>query len=481
MSMTSLLTFGQTSFSYLVSTPEDERIFDGAEDEMGNFIMVGRKVSKNPFSESAYLLVLNADGQKVYENDFSIADSSTYFSNVYYRNDSIFIFGAKGSASDHLMEELWLLILDDNYNIIRNLSFQLAGYNIIDLESIINNDGNFLLCGIVDQLGDPDIFFYEISTSGDGVNHAIITLEGNQFEFDLIEKKSGGYKVFANGIFPGTSYTIANIVEFDLLFNFLSADSVPYRLHANHSAKWLNESIYLVTGNKFSNNPSHRDIGIIKLKENNDLILGNHYGKIDDTISYVGACSNLAILNPNCILFGGASNIFPEHLIYQPEDSWLFLNNLDSNLNLNWQRFYGGDAFYYLWGLKATQDGGCLMMATRYDTAFQDQELDIYILKVDSQGVLTSTGDDLSIPIQQLAIFPNPANDFITVRYPDIFGNNSKAITLYNNLCNPIKQIQATQSISETKIDVNDLPIGIYFVVLRVEGKIVTTGKLIVN
>jgi hypothetical protein len=465
----------------MIRTPDDERIFDGAEDEMGNFYMVGRKYSTETSSGSAFLVVLNSDGQLVYEHEYFSEDSSSYFGSVYFKNDSIIIIGVKRSNSVEYNDGLWMLILDNEFNILKNKTYFLPGYNIVDLESIVNHNNNYVICGMLYLPPlENDIFFFEISESGDSVNQARVALEGQQLEFDLIEKKNGGYKVFAYGSFPGSSYSAANIVEFDSLFNYISVDSIPYYLYFNHSAKWLNDSTYLITGNKRIYSPLTRtDIGIIKLNSDDDFIMGNHFGKTDDTVSYVGACSNLDFITPENILFGGASNIIPEQGLFQNEVSWLMLTNIDTNLNLNWQMFYGGDAAYYLWGLKATQDGGCLMMATRYDADIQDQELDIYILKVDANGLLTSTGEGLQIPVQQLAFVPNPARDFVSVRYPDIFGYEDKEIEVFNSLGMQVFKVSATQDLSETRLDVTGLPAGLYFVVLKVDGKKVGTGKML--
>jgi hypothetical protein len=477
------ISFGQISFSYLVSTPDDERIFDGVEDELGNYYMVGFKNLVEPNSVSAYLLVLNSDGQLVYEHEFNNEDTLSYFGSVYYKNDSIIIFGVKGSTSDGLMDELWILILDDDFNVIKSKTYHLDDYSIVDLESIINRKGNYVICCNVvlpQPLIETDLFFYEISDSGDSVNQAIIPIEGREMGFDLIEKTNGGYKVFAYGNFPGAPDTWGTIAEFDSSFNYISADSIPYGLMFNHSAKWLNDSFYLVTGYKPIHNPIRDDLGIIKLNADDDFIIGNHFGKTGDTTSYVGACSNLDFISPDDIFFGGASNIVPAQGLFQTEDSWLLLNNLDSNLNLNWQKFYGGDAAYYLWGLKATQDGGCLMMATRYDADIQDHEMDIFILKVDSTGLLTATGNYPSIPVQQLAIFPNPARDIITIRYPDIFGTNHKEFIILNSTGIEVKHIPASQNFTETVVNITDLTTGLYFAVMKVEGEKVATGKFVV-
>ena len=104
---------------------------------------------------------------------------------------------------------------------------------------------------------------------------------------------------------------------------------------------------------------------------------------------------------------------------WQAEDDWIILNNLDSNLNLNWQKFYGGDAFYMLNALKATRDGGCIMLCSRYDELTQYHEYDILILKVDTNGLITTIGEGPSIPVEDVIVFPNPGKDYINVMGAD--------------------------------------------------------------
>jgi hypothetical protein len=474
------LSFSQETFSYEIKTPKDERLFDAAEDEDGNYYLVGRKMSTETNITSAYFLVLDYAGNLLYENEFSDPDTMSFFSNVYYKSDSIIIFGAKGLISGGSKNQLWMLIFDKDLNILMNKTFLFEGYKISDIESIINSKGNFLLCGAVYTTATAsDIFLSEISSTGDSISSAVFQFTLSQIEFDLIEKHDGGYKVFAWGPFPDAYPSNGNIVDFDSSFNYISADSVPLGLFDNHSAKWLNSTSYLLTGKKPQPNTTKTDMGIVKLDISDQIIQSAYFGKTGDTSHHVGASSNLDFISTENIYFGGTSNIFEHHLIYQPEDSWILLNNIDSNLNLNWQKFYGGDAFYYLWGIRATSDGGCLMLCTRYDDTVQDEELDIIILKVDSAGLLTSIGEGPQIPVQQLAIVPNPASEFVSIRYPDIFGYDDKEIEIYNSLGMPVFKVSATQDLTATRVDVSALPVGLYFVVLKVEGEKVAMGKLI--
>jgi hypothetical protein len=473
----------QQTFSVLISTPDDERIFDGTEDEHGDFYFVGKKITPSSFSESSYFLALNKFGDVIYQQDYIIEDTVSYFGSVHFKNDSIIIFGGKGPLSSGVSNTLRVLIIDTNFHVLKDKSYFLSGYNIVDLETMVNRNGNYILTAVINYPDEmPDMLFFEFSSIGDSVNCNVLSFDGGQFEYDLIEKETGGYKVFAYGDFPGAPTTWGKIVDIDESFNFIGADSIPYSLFYNHSAKWINNSSYLLTGNKLIYGELDRvDIGIIKLTKNDSLLIGKHFGKSGDTLNYVGACSNLDFISSEKIYFGGVSNFYPEYQLFQPEHCWLMLNELDANLNLNWQQFYGGDAAYYLWGLKATNDGGCLLMATRYDADIQDHELDIYILKVDSAGLLTSTGEGPQIPVQQLAIVPNPAWEIVTIRYPDIFGYDDKEIEVYNSQGLPVISASATQDLTETRVDVSALPAGLYFLVLKVEGKKVWTGKMVKN
>lgn len=475
-------TICQSSFSLLISTPEDERLSDATEDQNGNLFLVGRRYYLNTEYYAGYFIAVNSLGEIYQEIEFINGDTVSYFVKVFYKNDSIYLIGAKGTMSTNSIPNLWLLCFDQNFQIIIDKTFSIEGYNIGEIHYIINSAGNFVISSIIlpSEPYNPDMLLYEITPAGDSIRKSIIALDFDQLAFDLIENREGGYKIFAVGQFPNAPPATGKIVHVDAFLNFLYADSIPYGIYANNSARWLTDTTYLVTGKKNIFEPEYRiDMGIVKLNTEDQVIQGNHFGKSGDTMSYVGACSNLDILSSNNIYFGGVTNFEASYFLFQTEPSWLMLTNLDSNLNLNWQQFYGGDAAYFLWGLKATQDGGCLLTATRYDHNVQDFELDIFILKVDSAGLLTSTGDGPNIPVQQLAIVPNPAWDIVSIRYPDIFGFDDKEISIYNSQGREILNISATNDLSETRVNIENLAAGLYFVVLKVEGEKEATGKMV--
>jgi hypothetical protein len=461
-------------------------LISAEEDAYGNFYLIGYKTEIYSENYCGYIVKISPEGEIINETMFCVPDSAIYLGNLIMIGDSLYVFGNRKSPATNY-GNLWKLIFDPDLNIIQSsIQRPNPGYFEIFSGTIIMTDNHFVLPGYTypdDNSPYPDIAFIELDENLDSTRSIIDVEEYNQMSYDFIKNPvTNGYKLFGKYYYPGNSAVYDEIVDYDSNFNLLSVDTIPWHLRNQFCAQNYDDSTYLLAGDKFRSDPiHHKYVGIMKLNYSDSLLNSEYYGKGGDTNNYPAVNNNGDFITKNNIYLGGTSNLIAEQYPWQAKDTWIMLNNLDSNLNLKWQQFYGGDAFYHLRFLKATQDGGCLMIATRYDENTQFEEFDVYVLKVDSSGIITSTGNYPTIPIQQLAIYPNPSNDYIFVRYPDIFGYDSKEITIYNNLGTPVKQMQVNQNITEQQVNVNDLPEGIYFVVLRVEGRKVATGKVVVR
>jgi hypothetical protein len=79
------------------------------------------------------------------------------------------------------------------------------------------------------------------------------------------------------------------------------------------------------------------------------------------------------------------------------------------------------------------------------------------------------------LPVNQsLVIYPNPANDKITVSHPAFTGISS--LTIFN--VNGEKVVERSVRESEILINISALPGGVYFVQLQNE-KMVAVGKMV--
>jgi hypothetical protein len=128
---------------------------------------------------------------------------------------------------------------------------------------------------------------------------------------------------------------------------------------------------------------------------------------------------------------------------------------MDSNLNASWTRHIGGDAYYIPSNILATSDGGCIVLAQRYDSDVPANEYDHYIFKLDANGNLLTVH---TLKFQNaIKVFPNPADSYV---YFDL--NKADDYTVSINDLNGKNVIQKTFKGHETKINIDPLPPGVY-------------------
>ncbi len=78
-------------------------------------------------------------------------------------------------------------------------------------------------------------------------------------------------------------------------------------------------------------------------------------------------------------------------------------------------------------------------------------------------------------------IYPNPANDFANIEY-NITGNVSDAkILIYNVLFSSVGDYDLTKNEKQLRLQTQDMPTGVYYYQLMLDGKKVATKKLIVR
>ncbi len=89
--------------------------------------------------------------------------------------------------------------------------------------------------------------------------------------------------------------------------------------------------------------------------------------------------------------------------------------------------------------------------------------------------------DDEFIPLNEakLKIFPNPATDHITISFPDVTHTGQREIIIFNSLGMEVKRISLIKGDEETRVNISELPAGIYFVVMMERGKRIGEGKMV--
>ncbi len=185
----------------------------------------------------------------------------------------------------------------------------------------------------------------------------------------------------------------------------------PHNLDSPMGLKWDTDTSFYMTGEW--NGGNEHDIGLYKqihpIDSTNSIFKSWGTDKLD-----IPALSAIDFRHKDSIFTGGTS---PYWFYYGNFASWYYVLQTDSNLNIRWERFYGGDAYYMMQKIVASNDGGCIIAGTRYDYQnTSEEELDIHILKLNSEGLLVGTAEEPTIEMREALVFPNPGTNHLKVR-----------------------------------------------------------------
>lgn len=371
-----------------------------------------------------------------------------------------------------------ILEMDDDFSILTERNYQ-TDFHFLEYINVEKYNDYFLVIGSGKYTSYPSyhLFSYKINFSYDTLMSKVYPEEGTNLAFDLIPTLNGdNFKAFTRGYNQQTN-AMGQIIRLDKLLDMVQYTAIPENVFSYNDAMYVDESHYLLSGKAdiFEAGRSESKLAIM-LMDTAEILQDIELLGPADTANYPGFYSNLDFRNPDNIFYAGIKNLAFGYFI--PASSWLFLNKLNSNLEVQWQKFYGGDANYNLWNLIATQDGGCLMAGTRYDYVTQTNLRDVYILKVNSEGIVTGLGDEPSqIPFTDAIVYPNPGSTYLKVESgPQIDG---ALFELFDMSGKAVFRVKLRNRLQE--INTSSFLKGTYTYRVSWKNKLVAAGKWLKN
>lgn len=485
------IAFSQ-SFKLTISSGEDEVLTDALEDSDGNFVLCGSIGDFILDEYDGYLVKVNQAGDTILTKRFSNAYTYIKFDAIVEQMDGYIAFGSAiidGTGNLNLI----LKKTDKDLNELWTKTFKNTSYTDEYFRNAkIDGAGNLIAIGEAGHIVNIlDFFMYKFNSFGDSINAKYYSFPGMQLGFDIIEKPDSGYKVFTF-LTPDGSPLLGNeAVNIDVNLNItsiVSIDTFPPNdigsaFYSNTRAKWINDSVYVAGARVINveyggqNTNKSKGVGLLFLNDNDSILDAYVFGKSDT--SEIEAISGMDFVYSSAIYVGGTSDYnnwlsFPS---FGNEKNWFNLNKIDSAGNIEWNKWYGGDANYYLWNVLATQDEGCFMAGTRYDSTASGgiEERDIYIIKVGPDGLLVSEDETSVLPEATYNIYPNPASGHFYIQ-----GNFAlpATIELYD-LTGRQVSLQSVTS-NRQRVDVSQLAEGLYVYQLLSDGK-VARGKVVIE
>lgn len=159
---------------------------------------------------------------------------------------------------------------------------------------------------------------------------------------------------------------------------------------------------------------------------------------------------------------------------YFPSDTnRIFVQKMDTSFNVQWERKLGWGAYHIQYGIEATNDGGCVVLGSVYDSDTMNLRHDIVLFKLDENGNITGK-QELKEMASSVKIFPNPGEKYFYIEAtPDM-----EALLAYDKGGRKIFQKKLMEG--RNKIDMTSFAKGVYFFqILNAQGQVANSAKWI--
>ncbi len=447
-------------------TERDDKVanIELINDSMIVLTYLNANINDTPFENLWSKIVLyNFNGEIINEKTYEQTGKEfAILSNIVYSN-YIYTGGFKRNEEGENLK-YWFCKLNSNLETIWEKEYE-SPFMTPDANAVfqLNSENNILFStsACYSDIWTPaiDAVMMEISLEGDLINHTLYEGNGIQRIVDILEIPESGYYIHSQGIGPDMHQRL----KLDDDFNIIAYDTIPNRIYKNHDGEWLDDSSYILCGAfRYLDSPNDSIYVFTHIQDTSGTVFKSTMHKHPmGELDYIAQFNALA-LKDNSFFLGNTVN-FDNPFVETP--NWICLNNMNYNLEYNWQKYYGGDARYELSNIKLAPDGGVFLVGQVYDWNTQYNERDIFVMKVDENGLITSVNGE-EFQVADAIVFPNPGTDILYIQS----GFEVKEFRMMDINGRMVLQ-QPIHSLTEG-IEVNQLPAGTYlYQIIGRDGK----------
>ena len=427
--ISSNISYSQYSFEITFHSGLDEKVWDLIENNDHKIVAVGwhDDPEYNLSSHDGMIWVIGSPSD-TFTKSIDLNDTALIFNYIEQKsNGNYLIIGNIIYPPVYKVGDAIAYELDTQFNIITRKIIHSIDDAINELRFVKHFNDNYYLFGVGNFNHDRAPVIIKLDEQLN-VMDSIIFWEyiGTMTPFMdcLFKEESNQLWAFTNGM--TSIYTSQDeLMILDSSLNVISKKKFPYNINGNIldvdyeenlSAVWINDTCFIVGCNHeiidFSIPPSsERDMGISKLDSNLVISPILYIGAVD-TVDFSADLRCIDAFNTEIIFYAGTKRRIFE--FYPNNPSWIIAGTLNQNLEKIYEHYFGGDAYYITMAIKAATDGGSIISALRYDYLTQNNEYDVHFLKLNSQGLITSS-NSLNTAGNKFSIYPNPVKDMVWI------------------------------------------------------------------
>jgi hypothetical protein len=482
------------SFEIHISNGLEMRPYSVAEDDEGNYYVVGRYLEKrwSPFDHDtlkAFIVKIDAQGnilKEKYLNDQFLGELKDV---VVTNNGEILAVGGlaytghQGDNEHYQLNAMRIAKFDKDLELKWVKEYWSNERN--DHASLIyikaDAQGNYWAGG--DLYYTPAYSLLKINSDGDSLDFSQITIHGPLHVNCCSKIKSLALDenhIMATVLAHDTADFYHRIEKFNYQTQLESSSPFPRWTENNSSLEPFRINGSVVINNTFFANAAYWNytnftnpetgvtgvyitykMHLARFDASGNSSLIKILGKLeDDTVSIMPG--GLSYFDNNLYITGNYDNF---HFL---------LTKTDIEGNIKWQRFFGdGKSVINCNNTLATKDGGCIMVGIKTKDPIFENSSDLYVIKVDPDGNINTSVKETSKK-EWVNVYPNPASD--NIQFLINFDQYSLTITDFSG-----REFFNVQSTGKSiNVNLTSFPNGIYLYQIIGEGKI-QRGKFIKN
>lgn len=461
-----IFSFGQTTyFEKVFGTSGDDISRSVKQLSSGSIFVLGNSDSGTFGGNDISLTKLDNQGNELWTNYYG----TSVLENGFYLNttaDGNLVFVAESQTITSNLD-IFIYKVDTSGTVIWNSTYS-TPVNETGKYIEQTTDGGYIITGSQnDALGLNDILVLKIDSGGNYEWHQTLGRTENEYA-DMIHEIDNGYILTADTKSYGAGGYDVILYRLDSFGIEIWSQTYGDSLQNGCQGLLLtSDGNYLSYGETEIAPASAFDFYLEKIDTNGTTLWKKIFGGTG-TDAIFSALNN----GTGGFVFTGYSNSYNGGA---PLD--LIIMNVDSLGNLLWEQTYGGsgiDIGYEI--IKSVDNNGYILTGKTFTSTEE-----YYLLKLNSNGIVSgiiNNEDNLSAISNP---FPNPANSIVSMKYDINEFSEKGEIVFYDMLGKSVKEITLSDKKGTAKINVDDLNSGIYFYSFLVDGKAISTKKLVVS
>jgi hypothetical protein len=446
---------------------------DLVEDDSRNiYLSIGIDTYSIDSNSYAKITKLDLMGNPITHNEFRVSDKDYIGENIFYYEDTIALVGSyKNKNNEYKEAGISVFRMDNSLNFFDNIVYNLPDTNSsrYGIYTTKQADGTYLIGGSSRIMSNAyqSPFIYHVNSNFDSIKakHLIHPSESGVLKY---------LRLVGNQNYWGINLLKFAFQLFDSSFNLLSTQKFPLGFSGNISPEWESDTSFYLLG---SNQYPEPDYNLSVIKQYDPIDTSNFkqlIWHISDTVDFPAPWKGIGLKHHDTLFFGGTRNLDIYNPYFSTQPSWFIIVQTDSALNVRWERFYGGDAYYVMTNVLAARDGGCFVGGVRYDYQNNtEQQRDVILLKLNSEGLLVGVNNQQSIRMHEAIVFPNPGKDVMHLRIAA--QHPFSVLTLYD--LGGRQVLQHSINRQEAMVNTTGLIPGTYIYELTAPTGLYETGK----